>query len=280
MKNIILALSLFCASFSFAQEFSVDYKIQYTYTHHSNLNALESSNSESLYLFIGENQSVFVNHNIAYEKEIQQRLDEMSSRGVWDYEKAGQIRSEFPKQYYKNLESNEVLVLRTLGADMLAYTVLDTSIVWTILDQEEEEYMGYKVQAATADFAGRSYTAWFTTEIPIPDGPHVFHGLPGLIVDVYDTDKHFRFQLEGIERPEEETIWKIPAYKSIENGEEYNRLYANDRKQVEINTAESIRSGKTEIHNNSTGKPMTVDEYLIWNRKRNSREHINEMELE
>lgn len=276
----LLSSIIWIFGMSFAQEFKVDYKIQYKYTHHSNLNNLENSSSESLYLFAGKNQSAFVNHNIAYEKEIQKKLDEMSSRGVWDYEKAGQIRSEFQKQYYKDLETNEVLVIRPFGRDKLAYSVLDTSIEWAILDQEVEEFMGYKVQAATANYAGRSYTAWFTTDIPIPDGPHVFHGLPGLIVDVYDTDKHFRFQLEGVEKPEEETIWKIPKYKSIENVKEYNRLYANDRKQAEVNTVERIRSGKTEILNNSTGEAMTVEEYLIWNRKRNSREHINEMELD
>lgn len=266
---------------SFAQEFPVDYTIQYKYTHYSDLNAMEKSNSESLYLFTGENQSLFVNHNIAYEEEIEKELDKMRRRGgTVSYDKAGQIRSYFPYQYYKNLDKQEVLVLRSLGLDKVAYLEHRVPLKWTILEQEAEEFLGYSVQAATTDFAGRSYTAWFTTDIPIPDGPHVFHGLPGLIVDVYDTDKHFRFQLEGVEKPEEETIWKIPEYKSIENVKEYNRLYANDRKQAEVNTVERIRSGKTEILNNSTGEAMTVEEYLIWNRKRNSREHINEMELD
>ena len=84
--------------------------------------------------------------------------------------------------------------------------------------------LGYSVQAATTDFAGRSYTAWFTTDIPIPDGPHVFSWFTRFDSRCFDTDKHFRFQLEGVEKPEEETIWKIPEYKSIENVKEYNRL--------------------------------------------------------
>lgn len=33
-------------------------------------------------------------------------------------------------------------------------------------------------QKATCDFAGRKWIAWFTTEIPIQDGPYKFYGLP------------------------------------------------------------------------------------------------------
>ena len=72
----------------------------------------------------------------------------------------------------------------------------------------------------------RSYTAWFTADIPIPDGPHVFYGLPGLVVDVYDTEKHFRFQLEGIEKMETETVQKLPRYKKVTRSE-YSKISAN-----------------------------------------------------
>lgn len=280
-KNIVSFLLLLVSfNLTFAQEFKVEYKVQYKYTHHSNLNDLENSNSESLYLFTGENQSLFVNHNIAYEEEIEKELDRMKRRGgTISYDKAGQIRSYFPSQYYKNFERQEVLVLRSLGLDKVAYFEPRVPLEWTILEQEPEEYLGYSVQAATTDFAGRSYTAWFTTEIPISDGPHVFYGLPGLIVDVYDTEKHFRFYLEGIEKPETDIYRKLPKYKEIQDAKEYIQLYANDRKQAEIITTEGIRSGKIQMGNDSGGV-MSVEEYLIWNRKRNSREHINEMELE
>ena len=57
---------------------------------------------------------------------------------------------------------------------------------------------GYLCQKATCDFRGRIYTAWFSTEIPINEGPWKFGGLPGLILKIYDKDKKFVFECTGI----------------------------------------------------------------------------------
>lgn len=55
----------------------------------------------------------------------------------------------------------------------------------------------YSTQKATVDFGGRQWTAWFTPEIPIQDGPYKFCGLPGLIIKVEDSGKNFSWILVG-----------------------------------------------------------------------------------
>lgn len=65
---------------------------------------------------------------------------------------------------------------------------------------ERKEVMGYTCQQATCTYSGREYIAWFSSEIPIPKGPHVFHGLPGLILEVADTKGHYRFEAVGLEK--------------------------------------------------------------------------------
>lgn len=60
--------------------------------------------------------------------------------------------------------------------------ITDTEpIRWNILD-ETKKIHNYTCQKAETTFRGRNYEAWFTTDIPIPDGPWKFRGLPGLIV--------------------------------------------------------------------------------------------------
>ena len=70
---------------------------------------------------------------------------------------------------------------------------------WQFHD-ETQEVMGYICQKATAKFKGRDYTAWYTLDIPVNDGPFKFYGLPGLILMVEDSDKQFHFKVVGLEQ--------------------------------------------------------------------------------
>ncbi|WP_312824776.1 GLPGLI family protein [Epilithonimonas sp.] len=68
---------------------------------------------------------------------------------------------------------------------------------WEITN-EQEKILGYLAQKATTFFAGRQWTAWFTTEISIPDGPYKFHGLPGLILKIVDETQTHSFDIISV----------------------------------------------------------------------------------
>lgn len=69
---------------------------------------------------------------------------------------------------------------------------------WQLLDSTKE-FLNYKCQKAECDFRGRHWTAWFTEEIPVNDGPWKFSGLPGLILEAYDTGMQYKFIIRSIE---------------------------------------------------------------------------------
>lgn len=112
---------------------------------------------------------------------------------------------------------------------------------WNIL-AEKEKIGEYNVQKATANFGGRTWTAWFTTEIPIQDGPYKFYGLPGLIVKIQDQNGSHIMTLVGnrtVKKKEEQEIQLPEAAsalgynrKEIEvSREKFSKLwkeYAND----------------------------------------------------
>lgn len=62
------------------------------------------------------------------------------------------------------------------------------------LTTETSKVLGYNVQKARVKFRGREYTAWFTTEIKVNDGPFKFHGLPGLILKIESDDGAYSFE--------------------------------------------------------------------------------------
>lgn len=58
-----------------------------------------------------------------------------------------------------------------------------TPLVWKLVG-EESEFLGYRVQKATAEDGERSIEAWFTVDIPGFAAPDGYSGLPGTVLMV------------------------------------------------------------------------------------------------
>ena len=79
---------------------------------------------------------------------------------------------------------------------------------WEI-DADTLTVMNYLCQKATCHFRGRDFTAWFTVDIPVNNGPWKFSGLPGLILKIYDNDNLYIFECVKTEFHKK----KFPIYK-------------------------------------------------------------------
>lgn len=73
-----------------------------------------------------------------------------------------------------------------------------TEIEWSISDSTKN-ILGYECFMAEADYHGRSWTVWFTPEIPISDGPWKLQGVPGLILEASEPSGQHTFTATGIE---------------------------------------------------------------------------------
>lgn len=70
---------------------------------------------------------------------------------------------------------------------------------WSISDSTK--IVGeYKTYLATMSYYGRDYRAWFCNDIPIFHGPYIFGGLPGLILELEDTNQYFQIRLKSMEK--------------------------------------------------------------------------------
>ncbi|ATN04110.1 hypothetical protein CRN76_01050 [Chryseobacterium indologenes] len=65
---------------------------------------------------------------------------------------------------------------------------------WNITDSVKISN-NLRIQKATTRFGGRNWIAWFTKDIPMTYGPYKFNGLPGLIMELYDTKKNYYFKV-------------------------------------------------------------------------------------
>lgn len=72
----------------------------------------------------------------------------------------------------------------------------DLKFNWKV-EKQQEKIGEYDTQKATTEYGGRKWIAWFTTSIPLQDGPYKFHGLPGMIVKVSDDANNYSWVLKG-----------------------------------------------------------------------------------
>ena len=73
-------------------------------------------------------------------------------------------------------------------------------IQWEIMN-ETKKIGNIVCHKAKGYFRGREYTAWFTNSIPLAFGPWKLQGLPGLILEAYDTNKEVYFYFKSIKYP-------------------------------------------------------------------------------
>ena len=101
--------------------------------------------------------------------------------------------------YYYVLEDFDKKVLEFVESipTNSRYTESLPNFSWEITE-EQKTIDNYTCQKAVCTFGGRTYEAWFAPDIPISDGPWKFYGLPGLILEVYDTKHHYEFQFLGM----------------------------------------------------------------------------------
>ena len=124
---------------------------------------------------------------------------------------------------YKNYPTGQMTITDRISLQDYCYVDSLHAQTWTMGDSTRE-VLGYMCQQATADFRGRRWTAWFTTDIPISDGPWKLGGLPGLILEAYDEGQQHVFTAVGLERVKDELIIFNRPFRGNHRFEQTNRL--------------------------------------------------------
>ncbi|MCD9853239.1 GLPGLI family protein [Epilithonimonas sp. JDS] len=186
------------------------------------------------------------NSDSAMKVDLEKQLAATGSINVRSDMRKGDVRYSVTKTY-PDYKTN---IHRRLSMD--AYSVSeDRKINWKI-SSEKEKIGEWNAQKAEADFAGRHWTAWFSTEIPIQDGPYKFHGLPGLIVKIEDKTGSHKMELKGIKNIKGNLDINVFEAKEIAiNSKQFQKVmkeYENDPtkgiKQMQMGGATIIMTGK------------------------------------
>lgn len=232
MKRIIIGVISFFSFTALAQ----NQRFTYEYKFVRDSTEKDKSEAEIMVLNVFSKGSHFYSKDVFESDSIMDAEVKKQSRGdnfhidLKGFKAKGRVRYQIEKSYpdysvnfFTQLGSNDYLIQEGRTQN------------WKIL-AEKDRVGEFSTQKATCNFAGRIWTAWFTTDIPIQDGPHKFHGLPGLIVKLQDKTQSHTFELKGVKSFNDHTEWKSFKDKEryepliVMNEKKYKKAFIDDRK--------------------------------------------------
>lgn len=215
---LFLWLTIACQFFHLkAQNTKADYSVYYQFQWITNTTERTYSTPEEYLLYRVGNESRFLNSHAYHNDSIQYHFKETYQRD-FDTQEA---QNEYMQASISNIKrlTSALRVLKDFKTKNRQIALYGTwnrhylqepfSLQWKTIPGVDT-IAGLPCYKATTQHGGRQYTAWYTTQIPISDGPYIFHGLPGLITKVTDAEALYLIELLRYTMQPDRTYYNVP----------------------------------------------------------------------
>lgn len=171
--------------------------VHYKFSHLRDTTKPNEPYTENMMLLIGKSATAYKSYDRRLaDEQVRKQIQEQMANG------SGQIKiqrknSGSGTEYYLFPDEKKLIRVEKLINSYLVEEQYPV-IKWKI-SPDTASFAGLHCQKATTHFKGRDYTAWFCPDIPIQGGPWKLSGLPGLILEAYDTKKQVQFKFDGIQ---------------------------------------------------------------------------------
>lgn len=149
-------------------------------------------------LYFDPERSAFIEQN---PPSADQRVQQSGSEAGEVLDFNIRLGSGQPYAVFTDFSMDEI-ISRTTGTGNQTVLVREKiyEIPWQVGD-ETKTIGTFLCRKARGYFRGRRYTAWFSVEIPVKNGPWKFNGLPGLILEIYDDKGEVYFGARSVKIP-------------------------------------------------------------------------------
>lgn len=173
--------------------------VHYKFSHLSDTTNTKNIYQENMILMVGKRSTVYKSFDArqADLDAIKQIAEQMAANGGHGNFRVDRRYSGSSTEYYMfPVEDKLIRKEKLLNSYLISGPI--PAIEWQV-NSVSSTFGGMHCQKATTRFKGRNYTAWFCPDIPSHGGPWKLSGLPGLILEAYDSRKQVVFKFDGIE---------------------------------------------------------------------------------
>lgn len=185
-------------------------------------------------LDITKEKSIYQDYTlIAQDSTLKIQFEAMQKSGVFKDMSKMVTMPKFSDKVYKFYPEMKVQYVERISSGFTPLNIGyndDHKFKWQI-SNEKAKIGSYNAQKATTEFGGRKWTAWFSSDIPLQDGPYKFHGLPGLIVKIEDDGQNYSWELKGNKKVENYN--ELTYMESISPGENGGKVSEISREKFE-----------------------------------------------
>ena len=185
-------------------------------------------------LDVVKDKSIYRDYTIVAQDSILKiQIEAMQKSGLFKDISKSVTMPKFSEKIYKFYPSMKVQYVDRVANGFTPMNIgynEDLKFNWKI-DAQKEKIGAYNAQKATTEYGGRKWTAWFTADIPLQDGPFKFHGLPGLIVKVTDDGNNYSWELKGNKKVE--NFNEIPYIETVSPGGDGGKVVEVSREKFE-----------------------------------------------
>lgn len=172
------------------------YNIYYKVNFSDNSLSLEDRREAVCMLQLGDHVSKFFDYNQIRKDSLNEKFSKQDMIGSKEMGELLKIRVLWNNVIFKN---NDSITVQDRFRKVYQYKESQPKLNW-ILEKGDKNILGYKCKKATVKYRGRDYVAWYTNDIPVSNGPYMFNGLPGLIMEIEDSDKKYHFVAIAIDK--------------------------------------------------------------------------------
>ena len=128
-------------------------------------------------------------------------------------------------EYYKSLNDTSLIITKNIKENTYVIKEDLHPFKWKLMDDSKLMKSMNCKKATTIDDDGNKIEAWYTEEIPISNGPSIYGGLPGLIIELKTKNK--TFYLQHIENVDTTYEINFPSTDNAITMKDFKKLFSS-----------------------------------------------------